>query len=100
MLIIELETNRRVDGFVTPGDLVNETQKPRKVGRLNEQRAPPGMLRSLDIDNQPVAFRPGLGPFRESMDLKLGFVNMEARILGPNVVSRGGGRGRGPGGPP
>jgi hypothetical protein len=42
----------------------------------------------------------GLGSFREGMDLKLGFVNMEARVLGPNVISRGGGRGRGRGGPP
>ena len=54
---------------------------------------------SLSATKDLVFQLSGIGPFRESMDLKLGFVNMEARILGPNVVARGG-RGRGPGGPP
>jgi hypothetical protein len=37
----------------------------------------------------------GMEPFRTGTDLHLQFVNMEARILGPAPVPRGGGRGRG-----
>lgn len=51
---------------------------------------------SLSAPKDLVFQLSGIGPFRESMDLRLGFVNMEARILGPNVPSRGGGRGRRP----
>lgn len=41
----------------------------------------------------------GMEPFRTATDLHLQFVNMEAKILGPAVVTRGaGGRGRGRGG--
>ena len=54
---------------------------------------------SLSAPKDLVFQLSGIGPFREGMDLKLGFVNLEARILGPNVVARGG-RGRGRGGLP
>jgi hypothetical protein len=54
---------------------------------------------SLSAPKDIVFQLTGLGPFRERAELKMGFVNMEARILGPAVVSRGGtGRGRGRGG--
>jgi hypothetical protein len=49
---------------------------------------------SLSAQKDVVFQLTGLQPFRTGTDLRLGFVNMEARILGPNVVSRGGGRGR------
>jgi hypothetical protein len=55
---------------------------------------------SLSAPKDLVFQLSGLGPFREAMDLKLGFVNMEARVLGPNVISRGGRGGRGRGGQP
>jgi hypothetical protein len=55
---------------------------------------------SLSAQKDLVFQLSGLGPFREGTDLRTSFVNMEARILGPYVVSRGGrgGRGRGSGG--
>ncbi len=37
----------------------------------------------------------GMKPFRTGTDLHLQFVDMEAKILGPAVVTHGGGRGRG-----
>ncbi len=54
---------------------------------------------SLSASKDFVFQLTGMEPFRTGTDLHLQFVNMEAKILGPAVVTRGaGGRGRGRGG--
>lgn len=50
-----------------------------------------GMLLPDSLSGQKdIVFQlTGVGPFRSGTDLHLGFVNMDARILGPNVAQRG-----------
>ena len=50
---------------------------------------------SLSAPKDLVFQLTGLEPFRSGTDLHLQFVNMEAKILGPAVLTRGSGRGRG-----
>ncbi len=75
-------------------EIVNPDNQVRGIGAVWDFTSllPNGVLLpdSLSAPKDLVFQLQNLGPFRESMDLRLGFVNMEARILGPAVARRGG----------
>jgi len=86
-------------------EIVNADNQTRGVGAVRDftPLLKDGVLLpdSLSAPKDLVFQLTGIGSFREGADLHLGFVNMEAKVLGPYVVSRGGGgRGRGRGVPP
>ena len=85
-------------------EITNADNQVRGIGAVWDFTSllPGGMLLpdSLSAPKDIVFQLSGLQPFRQGTDLRLGFVNMEARILGPAVMSIGGERtrARGPGG--
>ena len=100
-----LERRARLAALQVSVEIVNADNQIRGVGAVWDftPLLKDGVLLpdSLSAPKDLVFQLTGIGSFREGADLHLGFVNMEAKVLGPYVVSRGGGgRGRGRGVPP